>query len=111
MKETVEKRINAVLEKIKIERTKKSLTQEKMAEEIGITVSGYGQWERGEIGLSLDRIFQISDVLQLPAHELFLTENLKRENIITVQIQICDTDLDNQLRKDLGEKIVQILNK
>ncbi len=49
--------------KIRKVRELRSLTQEKMANELGMTTSGYSRIERGEVKLSIDRLERIADVL------------------------------------------------
>lgn len=49
--------------KIRKVRELRSLTQEKVAEELGMTTSGYSRIERGEVKLSLSRLEQIAGVL------------------------------------------------
>jgi transcriptional regulator with XRE-family HTH domain len=49
--------------KIRKVRELRSLTQEKMANELGMTTSGYSRIERGEVKLSIDRLERIAEVL------------------------------------------------
>ena len=41
----------------------KNLTQEHLAEELGMSVSGYSRIERDEVKLSSDKLVKISEVL------------------------------------------------
>ena len=47
------------------------ISQEKMAEKMGLTKNYYGQFERGERGQSLDRLFQICEILSTPMEAFF----------------------------------------
>ena len=49
--------------KIRKVRELRSLTQERVANELGMTTSGYSRIERGEVKLSLSRLEQIAGVL------------------------------------------------
>jgi transcriptional regulator with XRE-family HTH domain len=50
-------------QKIKKIRELKNYTQQYMAQELNLSLSGYGKIERGEIDLSLGRIEQIATIL------------------------------------------------
>jgi len=55
---------------IRILRQKKGLSQQNMADELGITVSSYSKMERGEIDLKLTRLNQIANALQVSVSEV-----------------------------------------
>ncbi|MCX6187239.1 MAG: helix-turn-helix transcriptional regulator [Bacteroidetes bacterium] len=69
-------RIGTKLNNIKIE---KYLTQEQMAELLGLSVSAYGRLERNETSLELDELSRYSKVLDVPIHE-FLPETFQINN-------------------------------
>lgn len=69
-------RIGTKLNHIKIE---KHLTQEQMAELLGLSVSAYGRLERNETSLELDELSRYSKVLDVPTHE-FLPETFQINN-------------------------------
>ena len=56
---------------IKAARERRKLTQEILAEKIGITVRYYGKIERGEEKPPLERLAQISEELSVPIEALF----------------------------------------
>lgn len=47
------------------------LTQEQMAAKLGLTQNHYGRFERGEIKPSLNRLYQICEILSVPIEEMF----------------------------------------
>lgn len=55
---------------IRIIRQNKSLSQQNMADEMGITVSSYSKMERGEIDIKLSRLLQIAEALDVPLSEI-----------------------------------------
>lgn len=57
-------------EKIHLMRTIKGLSQEDIAEKLGITANGYGKIERGETDIQWSRLQQIADVLDITIKEL-----------------------------------------
>lgn len=52
-------------------RRKKGLTQEQLAERVGIEPNHISNIELAKTGASLDVLFQIADVLEIPVHKLF----------------------------------------
>ncbi len=57
-------------EKIKAIRESQSLTQENMADKLGMSVTGYAKIERGETRSNLPRLEQISKVFDMDIYEL-----------------------------------------
>ncbi len=57
-------------DKIKFMRQAKSLSQEEMAEKLGLSINGYANIERGETDVAASRIQQIADVLDSDFMEL-----------------------------------------
>ena len=58
-------------QKIKKIRELRSYTQEYMAEQLGMSQTGYGNIERDETDISLKRMKQISEILGIKLQELF----------------------------------------
>jgi hypothetical protein len=61
--------------KIKKYRELKNYTQEYMAEKLDISQNTYSKIENGGIKLTVDRLKQISDILETPVEELINAEN------------------------------------
>ncbi len=91
-------------DKIKFMRQAKSLSQEEMAEKLGLSLNGYANIERGETDVASSRIQQIADVLDSDFMELvsfgernvvFLTgsENHNVSNILHI------SNTSNELEK------------
>ncbi len=56
--------------KIRKVRELKNLTQDRVAEEIGMTSSGYSRIERGEVRVSIERLEQIARALGVQPNDL-----------------------------------------
>jgi transcriptional regulator with XRE-family HTH domain len=56
---------------IKNVRRKKGISQESLAYDLGIDYSTYGKIERGQIGLSVDRLDRIAEILDVSMEELY----------------------------------------
>lgn len=57
---------------IRMLREQKEITQAAMAEKLGLSETGYAKIERGESGLSIERIYQIAEVLDVSVAEIVL---------------------------------------
>jgi transcriptional regulator with XRE-family HTH domain len=66
----IEKRIAAVIQNIKKFRELKDITREQIASDLNMSVSGYSKIERGEIELTLNRICEISEILDVELSQL-----------------------------------------
>ena len=89
MKNTVAMNVASNLsEKIRLIRLQKGLSQENMADMLGLSTTGYGDLERGRTELSVSRVENIAKLLDVPLPELLgfdgltmsETEWLRQEN-------------------------------
>ena len=62
--------MEAIIEKIKEYRKKKGYSHENMAEELNISQAAYSKIEKNETKLTVDRLYQISEILETPVYEL-----------------------------------------
>lgn len=58
-------------QRLQLLRLEKSFTQEQMGEKLNLSTSAYCKIEYGETDLTLTRLNQIADILDMPAGELF----------------------------------------
>lgn len=61
-------------------REDKGISRQEIADLLGMTLNGYGKIERGEVEVTISRLYEIAGILQMPiAH--FLDDNMpQREN-------------------------------
>lgn len=59
-------------QRIKVERTKKEMSQEELADLAGISRSTIGLIERGESSPTVETIKQIADALEIEVYKLFI---------------------------------------
>ena len=82
--------VEKILEKITQKRSQKGYTYENMADDLGLTPSGYRKIEKGETKLSVEKMFQISTVLDIPINELLdIGENWIQNNSYNKKIKKC----------------------
>ena len=60
----------SVNEKIRLIRETKGLTQEQVAEKLGISPTAYGDFERGDNDPRLSKLEKIADILEIPLSDL-----------------------------------------
>lgn len=73
-------------EKIRQLREQHQLSQENMADKLGMSVTGYAKIERGEVRSNLPRLEQISEVFDMDICELLSYGKLKKF-ILIIQSQ------------------------
>ena len=56
--------------RLKAIRTERGLTQDEMAEKLGIKSRTYGSWERGEVMLNLEQAYNCAQVLECTIDDL-----------------------------------------
>lgn len=74
MKSKVNKISVLIGKKIKVERVKKDITQEKLAELSNLSRSAMGAIERGESSPTVETMYAISKGLKIDLHKLFILE-------------------------------------
>ncbi|GHT15334.1 hypothetical protein FACS189426_22840 [Bacteroidia bacterium] len=102
-------KIENVIRKVSIARTKKGYTYENMAHELSITPAAYRKVETGETKLTVERLFQISEILDCPLSDLLEIDNevfqqTNSENAMGYQQKIANFYQEN---KGIFEKLLQ----
>ncbi len=65
-----------IMTALRVIRTGKGLSQEALAQDLGITTSAYSKIERGETNVSLDRVLQILDSLSVNFFEVLYANEM-----------------------------------
>ena len=93
--------------KIRQIRELKGLSQENMANELGLSVTGYGKIERNELSLNYERLLQISEILKVKIENLIgFDKNIAFNNFNnTVEQQIGSYNFPIELKKLYEDKI------
>jgi len=95
-------------------RNEKGISQEFLAEQIGLKQSGYGLIERGERSLTFDKLLQIAlvfemdviDIITYPLKYTYLEDT--NETKVLVEIKLNNEDFINS---GIKEKVLKVLNK
>lgn len=100
--------MEVIIEKIKEYRKKKGFSHENMAEELHISQAAYSKIEKNETKLTVDRLYQIADILEAPVYEL-LDANpnniYNQQNFYDTSVGYQDIQNLYQENKDKTEKI------
>lgn len=96
-----------VNEKIRFLRESKSLTQDEMADRLGMSTNGYAKIERGETRLTIPKLEQIVEVFDTDILELM---SLGERNIVYFQESGNNHSLNiiNPTSQDLAAEIIQL---
>lgn len=100
--------MEVIIEKIKEYRKKKGFSHENMADELHISQAAYSKIEKNETKLTVDRLYQIADILEAPVYELLdSTPNniYNQQNFYDASVGYQDIQNLYQENKDKTEKI------
>jgi transcriptional regulator with XRE-family HTH domain len=81
MSTTINSKIKAIAASIRKKRESKNYTQEYLAYKLNISQNAYSKIELGYTKITVERLFQIADVLEISATELLETEKEEPEFI------------------------------
>lgn len=97
-----------IIEKIKEYRKKKGFSHENMAEELHISQAAYSKIEKNETKLTVDRLYQIAEILEAPVYELLdVNPNniYNQQNFYDASVGYQDIQNLYQENKDKTDKI------
>lgn len=98
---------------IKKFRELKNITREQVASELGLSVSGYSKIERGEVDLTISRVQQIAQVLEVDISQILnfdATQVFNISNNHLVQSNIGSKEVENHAHiDDYKEKYIKML--
>lgn len=94
----------SVNEKIRLIRETKGLTQEQVAEKLGVSATAYGDFERGDNDPRLSKLKKIAEILEMPLSDLVdlsekgtLNINFNKQGRHNVYFGSSNTELKEQL--------------
>ncbi|WP_428655402.1 helix-turn-helix domain-containing protein [Runella sp.] len=110
--------MKTIAEKIRLFRLERGLSQENMADSLGISTTSYGDIERGKTDLSLSRFYQIAEALNvtiavLMGEETRIHQELQRLEVEKLRIENEKLRIENQyLREKLaGRMIIDLIQE
>ena len=101
--------IAQVIERIVQGRNKKGYTYENMAVELDLTTAAYRKIETGETKLTLERLFKISDILEVPVGELLAIEKSVNQQVNNGNSNVYHQKLDHfyQENREITEQLIK----
>lgn len=97
---------------IKRLRELKSITREVIAADLGMSVSGYSKLERGEVDITLSKVYKIAEILNVSIEQLLnfdATQIFNVSNNAQVQGLGAHADTMNFYGDDYKEKYIKML--
>lgn len=76
-----------LIENIELIRKAKNLSREIVASKLNLTENNYGKIERGEIGLTLDRLYELAGIFKMQPEEILTYSKPKKGNISYVPFE------------------------
>lgn len=104
--------MKTIAEKIRLLRLQHGLSQENMADSLGISTTSYGDIERGKTDLTLSRLHQIAEVFEIGITTLLgettsLQQELQQLELEKLRIENDKLRLENQyLREKLAGRMI-----
>jgi transcriptional regulator with XRE-family HTH domain len=75
------------IENIELIREAKKLSREEVANKLGINLSNYGKIERGEVGLTLERLYELATIFRMQPDEILTYNKTKKGNVTYIPIE------------------------
>ena len=101
--------IAQVIERIVQGRNKKGYTYENMAVELDLTTAAYRKIETGETKLTLERLFKISDIFEVPVGELLAIEKSVNQQVNNGNSNVYNQKIDHfyQENREITEQLIK----
>lgn len=96
-----------IIQRISVGRNQKGFSYENMSEELKMSISAYRKIEIGKTKLTVERLYQIAEILDIPITELL---DIKKERILNQDIKESFYTKVEQLyqdNKETYEKLIQ----
>jgi transcriptional regulator with XRE-family HTH domain len=90
--------------KLRLLREKYDMTQEYMANELEISISGYSRIERDEVKLSIDKLIKVCKIMNLEIDDL-----IYRSDTEILSEELYESDIDRQFKPNKNAQILQEL--
>lgn len=101
-----------VVDNIKKFRELKNLTREELADKLEMSLSGYSKLERGEVDLTLTKLYRIADILEVSVSQILSFDasqifNIKDHSVANVDIEQQTNNYSDQYK----DKYIKMLEE
>jgi transcriptional regulator with XRE-family HTH domain len=98
------------IENIKKFRELKNITREELADKLEMSLSGYSKLERGEVDITLTKLYRIADILEVSVSQILNFDasqifNIKDHGVANVDIQ----SQTNNYQDEYKDKYIKML--
>lgn len=76
------------IENIELVREAKKLSRETVAKKLGMNVSNYGKIERGEVSLTIDRLYELAAIFKMPPEDILNYHKHAKGNVTYIPMEI-----------------------
>ncbi|MFD2570699.1 helix-turn-helix domain-containing protein [Spirosoma soli] len=97
----------SIAEKIRLLRLQRGLSQENMADLLSLSTTAYGDIERGKTDLTLSRLAQIANALNIPPVTLFTDDAITAQVVDDKPVEVTNHELET-LRLTLEKQQVEL---
>ncbi len=103
-----------IIDNIKKFRELKSFTREMMADKLEMSVSGYSKLERGEVDLTLTKLYKIADLLEVSVSQILKFDasqifNVSHNNVVNGVNGIEVKEQNNHYQDETKDKYIKLL--
>ncbi len=102
--------MNQIIENIKRFREFKNLTRDEVAEKLEMSLSGYSKLERGDVELTITKLFKISEILQVDVSQILNFDASQVFNVTNNSVaNVIAKDQHNHYQDEFKEKYIKLL--
>lgn len=94
------KQIELPIQNIELIRKAKNVSRESVAKKLGINLSAYGKIERGEIKLTVERLYELATIFHMEPEQILTYNKSKKGNVSYVPIETQAVFLTGNSQKD-----------
>jgi len=101
-----------VIENIKKFRELKNITRDELADKLKMSLSGYSKLERGEVEITLTKLYRIADILEVSVSQILNFDvsqifNIKDFGVANVDIETQTNNYNPDIYKDKYIKLLE----
>jgi len=93
------------IENIELIRKAKGMSRETVANKLGVKLSTYGKIERGETGLTIERLYQLATVFKMQPEDILNYNSHKKKSIVVpIEMQSLLQKMESLLKETIAYK-------
>ena len=102
--------MDKIIENIKKFRELKNLTRDVVAEKLEMSLSGYSKLERGDVELTVNKLYRISEILEIDVSQILNFDASQIFNVTNNSVaNVIAKDQHNHYQDEYKDKYIQLL--